>query len=336
MSKPSTRPAVIHDVARLAGVSHQTVSRVLNDHPNVRPETRLRVMQAIDQLDYRPNQMARGLVTRRSGRIGVLSPESLLFGPTSSLIGIERAARQAGYSVTVTVIEASAGDDLTAATMADQSVDGLLVIAPSEAAARRVRSMTSVVPVVAVEASYERDVPLVAVDQFTGARLATEHLLALGHETVWQVAGPDDWMEARDRIEGWRAALSDAGVAAPPLVRGDWSPASGHRAAQQILAVKGVTAVFAANDQMALGLLNGLHEAGLRVPRDISVVGFDDVAEAGYLIPPLTTVRQDFAEIGRQGVSLLKALIEGQPVEAPQIRIVPELIVRSSTAPPPA
>jgi DNA-binding LacI/PurR family transcriptional regulator len=336
MSKPSTRPAVIHDVARLAGVSHQTVSRVLNEHPNVRPETRLRVMQAIDQLDYRPNQMARGLVTRRSGRIGVLSPESLLLGPTSSLIGIERAARQAGYSVTVTVIEASAGDDLTTTTMTDQAVDGLLVIAPSEAAARRVRRMTSLVPVVAVEASYDRNVPLAAVDQFTGARLATEHLLSLGHDTVWQVTGPDDWVEARERIEGWRAALSDAGVAAPPLIRGDWSPASGYEAARQILAVKGVTAVFAANDQMALGLLNGLHEAGLRVPRDISVVGFDDIAEAGYLIPPLTTVRQDFFEIGRHGVSLLKALIEGQPVENPQVRIVPSLIVRASTGPPPA
>jgi DNA-binding LacI/PurR family transcriptional regulator len=335
MARSSAKPAVMHDVARLAGVSHQTVSRVLNDHPNVAASTRDRVLQAIEQLDYRPNQMARGLVTRRSGRIGVLTPESLLFGPTSSLLGIEQAARQAGYSVTVTVIESSgAGVKLVADAMADQALEGVLVIAPSEAAAKSVRNLSALVPVVAVEARYDGEVPCAAVNQFVGAQLATQHLLDLGHETVWQVAGPDDWVEARDRIEGWRATLSDAGVAAPPLLRGDWSAASGYQAALDLAARPNVTAVFAANDQMAVGLLNGLHQAGLRVPEDVSVVGFDDIPEAAYLIPPLTTIRQDFVEIGKLGVRLLTDLINGTTGGQDQLTVDPELVIRASTAPP--
>lgn len=323
----------MHDVARLAGVSHQTVSRVLNNLPNVSDSTRKRVLQAIDQLDYRPNQMARGLVTRKSGRIGVISLESLLFGPSSSLLGIEQAARRAGYSVAVAVLGADEPTQDLSTMLAGQAVDGLIVIAPSEAAAANIRAISPQVPVVAVEASYDSTMPVAAVDQYRGAQQATEHLMSLGHATVWQLAGPADWIEARDRIEGWRAALSEAGAVTPPLIRGDWSAASGYRAALQLAGQGEVTAVFAANDQMAVGMLHGFHEAGLRVPDDVSVVGFDDIPEAEYLIPALTTVRQDFKAVGHQGVELLTKLIAGEEVSSPSL-IQPELVIRQSSRSP--
>jgi len=336
MSKDAPRPAVLRDVARLAGVSHQTVSRVLNDHPNVHEETRRRVQRAIEQLDYRPNQLARGLVTRRSRRLGVISLESRLFGPTSSLLGIEQAARETGYAVTVTAVAADGTNTQAAlAAMIDQAVDGVIIIAPTEATAASIGVLPPGVPAVAAGASYRASVPLAAVDQIAGARLATEHLLSLGHRTVWHVAGPRDWIEAQERVEGWRASLSDAGVAAPPLLRGDWSPASGHRASLDLLSRSGVTAVFVANDQMAAGLLNGLHRHGVRVPEDVSVVGFDDIPEAEFLIPPLTTVRQDLAAVGRLGVRLLVEQIEGTaPAEQAPRRIDPVFVLRDSTSSP--
>jgi DNA-binding LacI/PurR family transcriptional regulator len=332
--KPNARPAVMHDVARLAGVSHQTVSRVLNDHPNVRPETRERVRLAIRQLNYRPNKLAKGLVTRRSGRVGVVTLGSRLYGPTSTLMGIEHAARSSGYTVTIAVAESGAAQ-LTAAVagMLEQSVEGILVIAPDASGARTVASLSVDVPVVAVEAGHPDAVPVASVDQHEGARIATEHLLSLGHRTVWHVAGPEDWLEARERAEGWRYALSLAGAPAPPVLRGDWTAASGHRLAGQLADRADATAVFVANDQMALGLLNGLQAAGVRVPRDLSVVGFDDTPDSAFFIPPLTTVRQDFDAVGRLGVRLLAEMILGaeRPVSE---RITPDLVVRSSTAAP--
>ena len=336
MVKPSSRPAVMYDVARLAGVSHQTVSRVLNDHPNVRPETRDRVRRAIEQLNYRPNKLAKGLVTRRSGRVGVITLGSRLYGPTSTLMGIEQAARSAGYTVTIMVVEPGVTHLRAAvASMSEQSVEGIIVITPNVTGARTVSALPPDIPVVAVEAGYSESVPVASVDQHEGARLATEHLLALGHRTVRHVAGPEDWLEAQERVEGWRAALSDAAVPAPPLLRGDWTAASGYRAALELEPAEDLTALFVANDHMALGVLRGLQQRGIRVPEDVSVVGFDDIPEAEFLLPPLTTVRQDFDAVGRLGVRLLAELIAGADRPAPE-RIRPSLIVRASTAPPAA
>lgn len=331
------RPAVMQDVARLAGVSHQTVSRVLNDHPNVSSVTRDRVLNAMRQLNYRPNALARGLARRRSRTIGVLSFDTRLFGPASTLLAIERAARTAGYTVTLSSLAGVDAESVRRAVgaLADQSVDGVIVIAPREDAARGVRDIQDGLPVVEVEAGYGEERPVVSVDQFTGARLATEHLLGLGHRTVWHIAGPADWLEAQERIDGWRASLADANVVAPPLIRGDWSAESGYRAGATLAETAGVTAVFAGNDQMALGLLHALHELGRRVPDDISVVGFDNIPEAEYLIPALTTVRQDFDELGRRGLRLLIALMDGSPIDDEALaRIAPTLIVRHSTTRP--
>jgi DNA-binding LacI/PurR family transcriptional regulator len=341
MDHSAARPAVMHDVARLAGVSHQTVSRVINNHPNVRAATRERVERAMAALDYRPNVMARGLVTRRSGLLGVVTVESDRYGPTSSLMAIERAARAAGYAVTVFVAgEDSGGGRGAVEAMAKLAVEGVIVIAPTEQAARAMTGFRHDLPVVAIEAGIGPNVPVVSIDQVLGARLATAHLLGLGHPTVWHVAGPAAWPEARERKEGWLQAVSDAFRPAPPVFHGDWSAASGYRAGRE-LAVRAtgpagaMSAVFVANDHMALGLIKALHEAGLRVPQDVSVVGFDDIPEAEYLLPPLTTVRQDFAELGRRGVEVLARVISGDTLlDSAPMR--PELVVRASTAPVPA
>jgi LacI family transcriptional regulator len=337
ISEPAARPAIMHDVARLAGVSHQTVSRVLNGHPNVRPDTRDRVLQAIRQLNYRPNALARGLVTRRSRTIGVISFDTRLFGPASTLLAIEHAARVAGYAVTISSLadlDASSVRSAVAA-LAAQPVDGAIVIAPREGAAQGLRDLRPGLPLVAVEAGYGGETPVVSVDQFGGAQLATEHLLSLGHRTVWHIAGPADWLEARERIEGWRASLADAGAAAPPLLRGDWSPESGYRAGLELAERPEVTAVFAANDQMALGAMHAFHERGMRVPADVSIVGFDNIPESAFLIPSLTTVYQDFDEVGRRGLQLLVDIMHGdsEQVELPG-RVQAALVTRQSSAPP--
>lgn len=331
------RPAVMHDVARLAQVSHQTVSRVLNGHPNVRPATRDRVLEAIRKLDYHPNTTARALVTRRARAVGVISFDTRLYGPASTLLAIEHAARVAGYTVTLTSIATLDGPSIRAAVsgLAGQAVDGAIVIAPSERAARALNDLRPGLPVVAVEAGYGDGVPVVSVDQFSAARLATEHLLRLGHRRVVHVAGPSDWIEARERMEGWRAALGEAGVAAQPVVRGDWSPESGYRAGLELAGRRGVTAIFAANDEMALGIMHALYERGVRVPDDVSIVGFDNIPAAAFLTPALTTVHQNFDEVGRRGLKLLIDIMDGDPDEVvvPE-RIPAELVVRQSTARP--
>jgi DNA-binding LacI/PurR family transcriptional regulator len=188
--------------------------------------------------------------------------------------------------------------------------------------------------VVAGEAGPEEQVPVVAVDQFAGAVAATEHLLALGHRTVWHVAGPSDWLEARQRIDGWAAALEAAGADAPPLLTGDWSARSGYELGRRLATVRDVTAIFAANDQMALGILRAVHEAGREVPRDLSIVGFDDIPEAQFFTPPLTTVRQDFNEMGRQSLMLLIGEIAAPQRSSSRVVVDPELRIRDSTAPP--
>lgn len=328
------RPAAITDVAELAGVSYQTVSRVLNHSPQVSSDTRERVLAAIRQLDYRPNSMARALVTGRSNTVGVVSFDTTLYGPASTLFGIERAAHEAGYAVSVASLHALNRGNVLAAIqqLRDQGVDGVAVIAPLRAGVEALRHLSSDFPVVAVSAGPDTAMPVAAVDQRGGAASATQHLLQLGHRTVWHIAGPRDWKEAEERIEGWRAALELHGAGVPAVLRGDWTARSGHELGQELLRTPDVTAVFVANDQMALGLLSAWHEAGRQVPRDLSIVGFDDIPEAAYFTPPLTTVRQDFPELGRRCLRVLLARVEGGTVPQ-RVVVLPELVVRASTAP---
>ncbi|MEH3077523.1 MAG: LacI family DNA-binding transcriptional regulator [Quadrisphaera sp.] len=345
------RAPVMADVAARAGVSLQTVSRVVNGHPSVRAETRGRVEEAIAELGYRVNTAARALVTRSTRTIGLVSASTAEFGPTSALLGVEQAARAEGYATSVVLLPEVGPREVRGAVdhLRDLGVDGLVVIAPDDAAAAAVEALDADVPVVTLEAPLARSGggaegaggagsggdhpgPLSAsVDQEHGARLAVRHLLELGHATVHHVGGPRTWLEARAREAGWRAELLAAGAPVPEVVPGDWAAAAGHRAAGPLVE-RGATAVFAVNDQVAIGLLGALWQRGLRVPEDVSVVGFDDVPEAAYLVPPLTTVRQDFDALGRRCLEVLLAGLRGEP--ARPRRVVPELVVRASTAPP--
>ena len=331
------RPAVMADVARLAGVSHQTVSRVLNNSAHVRPETGERVLNAMRQLDYMPNRVARALVTGRSRTVGVVSFDTTLYGPASTLFAVERAAHAEGYFISIVSLESLDRASVLSAVerLRTQGVDGILIIAPQEAAARAVLDVPSGMPVVSVEAGPDEAVPVVAVNQFAGAATATRHLLELGHRTVWHVAGPGDWLEAQQRIEGWRSALQEVGADIPPLLSGDWSARSGYELGQRLVTVREITAVFAANDQMALGILRALHEVGREIPRQISIVGYDDIPEAPFFTPPLTTVRQDFGEVGRQSVRLLLAEMMSDERSSARVVVEPRLVVRDSAAAPP-
>lgn len=326
------RLAVMSDVAKLAGVSHQTVSRVLHDSPNVRGDTRERVLAAIRQLDYRPSSTARALATGRSKVLGVVSFDTTLYGPASTLLGIERAAHEQGYGVSISSLRSLNRSTVLAAIheLRDQGADGVVVIAPVQAGMDALRHVRNDFAVVAVEAGPDASIPVATVDQAAGAAAATRHLLNLGHETVWHLAGPSDWMEAEERIRGWKSVLDAAGAPVPTPLRGDWTARSGYEVGKDLLAVPELTAVLVANDQMALGLLRRLHEAGREVPRDLSVVGFDDIPEAAYFTPPLTTVRQDFAELGRRCLHILLARIEGDAGPT-RVVVAPELVVRESS-----
>ncbi|WP_176308829.1 LacI family DNA-binding transcriptional regulator [Micromonospora sp. NBS 11-29] len=329
----------MRDVARLAGVSNQTVSRVLNAHPHVRDDTRRRVLAAVQALGYRRNQAARTLVTRRSGTLGIIAYESALYGPTSMLYAIEGAARSAGYFVTVAGLR-----DLDRRSVLDavdrlrqQSVEGIITIAPKPVVAGTLAQVSDDLPVVGVGGGQDEALPSVQIDNAAGAGLATRHLLNLGHATVHHVAGPADWPEANERADGWRAALHATGRPSPYATPGMWTARTGYAQGRRLARDPSVTAIFCANDQIALGVLRALHEAGRRVPDEVSVVGFDDTPDAGYFLPPLTTVRQDFAELGRRSLDLLLAQLDaaGHQSAPERVLLLPHLVVRASSAAPP-
>jgi len=321
------------DVATAAGVSHMTVSRVLNGTAHVSPATRARVEEALRALGYRPNAAARALATGRSGQLAVVFFDTTLFGPASAVFAIEQAARRQGYSISIVSLP-----QLDPASMRDaagqlraQAVDGAIIVAPHTTAEAALREVPAELPAVVVGSGDTAGLPLVAVDQEVGARLATEHLLALGHPTVVHVAGPGNWTDARARVKGWRKALQRAGAPVPAPLVGDWSAKSGFEAGQRLAADPQVSAIFVANDHMALGVLRALALAGRKVPRDVSVVGFDDVPESPYYPPALTTVRQDFEHVGTEAVRILLDRLAGHD-GAGKLLLQPELVVRDSTA----
>jgi DNA-binding LacI/PurR family transcriptional regulator len=336
VSRGARDPGMI-DVAKLAGVSHQTVSRVLNEHPNVSEHTRLRVRAAIAELGYRPNRAARALVTGKSQVIGVVTQNSTLYGPASTLAALAETATRAGFTVSVETVRTLERQPITDAVSRhlDQRVAGLVVIAPVESANEALDDLPDDIPLVCIDGDPERTIELVTVDQEAGGYAATRHLLDAGHRSVWHVSGPQDWFDSRGRIAGWQRALAEAGAEIPPLINADWSAASGYRAGQMLARMTEVTAVFAANDHLALGILRALHEHGRSVPDDISVVGFDDVPEAGFYIPPLTTIRPDFAAVAAASLDLLLAQITSGERRGGRRIIPPTLISRDSVGPPP-
>ncbi len=328
------RVPVMKDVATLSGVSHQTVSRVVNGLSNVSDGTRARVLEAMQQLSYHPNSAARALVTNRTRSIGVIGTNTALFGPASNLLWVVRAADAAGYSVSV----AHLADSSTIATeragirFADQSVDGIILMEPVHTA--KSSFLARRMPVVVLGRHMRRGLPSVTYDNVGGARLAAEHLLDLGHETVWHVAGPLTWTAAIDRMSGWKAALQDRGRPVPEISGGDWTAKSGYNLGIELARNQNVTAIFASNDEMALGVVRALVVSGRRVPEDVSVVGFDNMPETEFVTPPLTTVRQDYELAANKALEMLVALLEGRRPSIKHVELGNDLVLRASTAPP--
>jgi DNA-binding LacI/PurR family transcriptional regulator len=335
-SGTARRPPGGVDVARLASVSQKTVSRVMNNEPHVSPAVRSRVLDAAHQLGYRRNTAARALNLGRFQRIGVVSLGSSLYGPATLLAELERAVRDTAYSLSV--VSTVEGQPHAIADAIDsllsQGVDGVVLSEPIDEG----QTVRLDVPVVSFGELVGLDGPSVDVTGLDGAaasRVATEHLLSLGHRTVWHVSGRQGFGPARDRASGWLQALAAGGAPEPPVLDGDWTPASGYAAGVALARTAGVTAVFAANDEMAIGVIRALNDAGLAVPERVSVVGFDDIPVAAYVSPPLTTIRQDFAVMAARALALLIERIDGrgEPPEHDDLPI--ELVVRKSTASPP-
>ncbi|MGW2519088.1 LacI family DNA-binding transcriptional regulator [Streptomyces sp. NPDC001617] len=329
---------VMDDVARLAGVSKQTVSRVLNDHPSVRPETRESVTAAMRSLGYRPSRSARSLASGRTRMLGVISFDAARYGPASVLTAINTAAQEAGYLVSSIALDTADQETVVRAVdrLSAEGADGVIAIAPQRWVGRALTEAHLDTPLVVLESEVGGGASFVTADSHTGARKATGHLLALGHRTVHHIAGPDGWTSADQRLASWRETLTAAGAELPDPLFGDWSAGSGYELGRLLARRPDVTAVFASNDQMALGLLHALHEAGRPVPDEVSVVGYDDIPEAAHLLPPLTTVRTDFTEIGTRSLRLLLNRVEGRTEPTPVEPLVPvELVVRRSSGPAP-
>lgn len=324
------------DIARHAGVSQKTVSRVVNGEANVSPEVMSRVQKSISELGFRPNAAARALVTQRFKRIGMVTMGTSLFGPAAILNGVESAAKSAGYFLSVVRTSDGTREQIQEAIdqLVTQGVDGIILSEPIDVGHPIIESPLGL-PMLSFDqpSAATRDHELVVgLDESSAAHSATEHLLALGHETVWHIAGDQHWAATRRRIQGWQDALADAGAAEPNVIYGDWSPASGFAAAQQLVTRPDVTAIFAANDQMAIGAMRAFQMAGINVPNDISIVGFDDSPESAYLHVPLTTIRQDFDEVTRVAVHRLIRTIEGHPPTTLHRSVPAQLIIRESSA----
>jgi DNA-binding LacI/PurR family transcriptional regulator len=334
MEAPREAVARLSDVARHAGVSSKTVSRVVNHEPNVRPQVREAVMRSVTALGYRPNAAARALVTQRTHQIGLVTSASALYGPTAGLFSLEQAAWKAGYTLTFTTVRTPSEPDLTdaVADLISRGVEGVLISAATSAL-HLDPSVLAGMPVVSSNPVVEGagNQVIVDADQKMGARSAMGHLFELGHRHIAHIAGPLNWNAAVQRRAGWLDFIAEAGAVPGPVFQGDWSAKSGYQAGLE-LAGTGVRAVFAANDHMAMGAMRALEDRGLSIPHEISVIGFDDVPEAPYQIVPLTTVRQDFALTAERSVSELVRLIDGSEIQESRILLPTELIVRESTA----
>jgi DNA-binding LacI/PurR family transcriptional regulator len=329
------KPPTIADVARVAGVSVPTVSRVLTGSVPVGPKRRERVQRAIEELGYRPNAAARALVSGRRSMIAVLAANTSLYGYARTVEGIEEAARAAGYMVVITVVETPEADDVNTAVdmVLSHSVAGVIVLDFDEPGHAALTALPSTVPVVVAAASPSRSIKLpraYLADQH-GARRATEYLLSLGHATVHHIALPSSGRRG-GRTAGWRAALNAAGIEPPPALTTSWNLLDSYELAKVLAADPAVSAVLAGNDEVALAVLRALTEQDRRVPHDVSVIGFDDQPLASLVSPALTTVAQDFAELGRRSFALLDQAISrsGGPKT---VSIPTRLVIRESTAP---
>jgi DNA-binding LacI/PurR family transcriptional regulator len=327
--------ANIMEVARLAGVSHQTVSRVLNNEDTVRPQTRAKVEDAIRQLRYRPSSVARALATRKTHTLGLVSTGNPLYGPASIALAFNGAARESGYQViTASMADADRTEILQAIdVLLRQQVEAIVLIASDHSSIEAIDGLELDIPLVTADSSGHGSFPSVSIDQFSGAELATSYLAELGHRSILHLAGPEGSLDARERERGWRSALARRGLPVHEPEHGDWTADSGRAIGERLILAGDFSAIFVANDQMTLGLMHALGDHGIRVPQDVSLVGFDDIPEAAHFTPPLTTVRQDFTELGRRMMGTVSAVLDGRPVTHP-VMTSPHLIERASAARP--
>jgi DNA-binding LacI/PurR family transcriptional regulator len=323
------------DVARLAGVSAQTVSRVSNGGVGVVESTRQRVITAMDQLGYRPNSAARALKRGSFRTIGVLLFTLSTTGNVRTLEAIAARAAEEDYVVTLIPVSAptQAGVRGAYSRLHELAVDAIIVVMEVHLLDAATVPLPSGVHAVVVDSNASDGYSVIDTDQADGAQKAVEHLLDLGHRTVWHVAGPSESFAAERRVHAWRSTLAAQGITEPPLLRGDWSADSGYLAGLT-LAESECTAVFAANDQMALGILRAFAEKGVRVPEDVSIVGFDDIPDSTSFSPPLTTVHQDFAELGRRCVDKVLRQMRENSTEPGRELVPTRLVVRESTVAP--
>ncbi|MET3565970.1 DNA-binding LacI/PurR family transcriptional regulator [Leifsonia sp. 563] len=336
MPNNAPKPPVISDVARRAGVSVPTVSRVLNGAAYVSDEKRSRVMEAIRELDFRPSAAARALVARQPRLIAVIAGNTSRYGYAETIRGIEERARAAGYTVSITVVESADDETVDGAVslVLDQPIAGVVVLKFDPPGVAALHRLPKSIPTVSISGVRESGVPQAVLAEADAAEEVVDYLLELGHSTVHHVRVPPSRKED-GRTTGWKRALTVHGAPVPPPVDATWEPESGREIGRALADDPSVTAVFCGNDEIAMGVIRGLVEKGKRVPQDVSVVGFDDHPLARMWSPPLTTVDQDFVGLGSRAYDLLEGVIAGGKVRKFSSER-PTVVIRESTAPPPA
>ncbi len=351
-SKPGKPPrrsigsfhTTLKDVARLADVSTKTVSRVVNHQGEISSETRERVQAAIEQLSYRPNVLARSLIHQRTNTLGVVAWGIDYFGPSRTVVGIEQQAHQLDYSLFLNLVDEPDDADIEQVldTLITHRVDGIIWAVPEVGNNRawlESTPMDELPPIIFLSMKPRPGLAIIAVDNFSGARQATQHLIDQGRRKIGIITGPLAWWEARERYAGWEAAMHQANLPAPAslVVEGDWTAAAGEQGLQKLLNQEpAIDAVFASSDQIALGALGTAHRLGRKIPQDLAIVGFDNMPESACFWPPLTTVYQQLIDVGRIAVQSLHRMIEAhhQSIahnEAAVTLLKPELIIRASS-----
>jgi DNA-binding LacI/PurR family transcriptional regulator len=328
----------LNDVAKAIGLSQQTVSRVMNNHPRVLPETRERVLQAIDAIGYKPNQAARFLANRHSTLIGLVTDDPGIYGPAHAILSLEQQARLHGYTLMIfglrnlTIADAKAG----AEELIANSAEGLIIDVPVEINKLELAAAMGNIPFVTLDIDGGKLFPSFRVDHIHGSRLATRHLISLGHTRIAGLLGHKPYRSSKLRGKGWLAELHGAGLEPGPTRNTPWTPDGGYDATKEMIKTSGgkFTAIFAANDLIAMGALLALHDAGIEVPGEVSVVGFDNMPESRFFHPPLTTATSDFDVMARESLDILFARIRGTPGAVLRRAFRPEMMIRKSTAPP--
>jgi LacI family transcriptional regulator len=334
----------LKDVAQLAGVSTKTVSRVVNDQGEISKETRERVKAAIEQLGYRPNVLARSLIHQRTNTLGVVAWGIDYYGPSRTVVGIEQQAHQLDYSVFLSLIDRPDNDDYAAVvdTLITHRVDGIIWAVPEVGNNRawlESSHLEQLPPIVFLSMEPRPGLAVIAVDNFSGAKQATQHLIDQGRRKIGIITGPLSWWEARERYAGWKAAMHQAGLETPSslVVEGEWAAMSGEQGLIDLLNQEpDIDALFASSDQIALGALGTAHRLGRQIPEQLALVGFDNIPESACFWPPLTTVYQQLIEVGRMSVQTLHMMIVASrqskmPIEVTVKMVQPELIVRASS-----